>query len=1102
MLFLSPIFFTDFAGIGLSTGDPVVDNVDNPSSMQLAGTSTTWHDDCSSTVGWISQSTSSGFDPKHTILESGSLSSSGGYFSVTGIADPVTERKGPLYIKELSEGVSISSIELFQAEVEFTYYSNTYGFLSVYLFDESKQKAVMLRLHDAWAASESHPESAYFDPGEAGDGTLHYEILFGSWTGFLRFWYDESTGAIVGELDDGTPNQAILKTSGTFDTGRSIKYIGIQWSRHPGLPYNSDAYRLLDVQLTYEKTHPASDWLTGWMNRKSHEILGTPGTGVNYQVPIIVNFGSGTDSNNSVYCDFNCQPDFDDIRFTRSDGSTLLDYWRESYFDSDNGTFWVEIKDNLDSNVSIYIYYGNTDSTTTSNGDATFVFFDDFDDGSIDANKWETYGPWTESGGVASFSIAGTGGTSVLPDLMSDDAWDMRNKSIVSRWRVNALTVNREWGVSCADTVGDDHTRLAYFLALNTSGNDNVRSYYDTNAASGYDYYNLIIGQYPPSVFMKTEFVSTPNNVTKNSWVLDGNVLDTYSGTSFDSTPQRIFLGFYVHGYTNTLDSGNLEMEFDWVYLRNQVGLELAHGAWGELESEPSDGLGWLSGWEFRKEHQIEGSAGAGTNYQIRIAVHFGSGIDNGEDVYCNGYCRPDFADIRFTDNDGSTILDHWQVPSVSSTEASFWVEIRDTLDHNQSIYIYYGNPGAPDTSNGDETFTFFDDFEDSLDVQKWETLNGSISTSNGNLVLEGNSTTRGFIEGNVAFGPGHALHSRALGSDTMLDNMHWCSARESGNWDNRVDLYGRVALNEIYLETWNDGALERTQVDVSSLNSWHEYFWTWEVGVARAYQDSTLYVTHNTEIPTMDLEVIFLEGNIESDAVYVDWVFVRRFASVEPTHDVWSALETAFSLNSPPDVTYEAGTTSNSVVWTASSEQPHSYVTLLDGVQQQNNTWDGSNIILSVDGLDPGLYNYTLIVSNLFGFTRNDSVFVVVEDTTEPVLTHPDDVEYTEGDQGNEITWTLNDLYPDRYQIHLDGELLQAGAWNSTGESLILSVDGFLVGIYNVSISAIDGSGNSAVDYVTVTVQPIFPIMIIIMAGGVVAVVIIGAVVCRMKKS
>ncbi len=301
-------------------------------------TTTTWHDDCSSADGWTFMNESSGFDPKHTSMDSGTLSSTGGYLVVTGIADPVTERKGPLFIKELGDSVSINAIEMFQAEVQFTYLSDTFGFLSVYLFDENKQKAVMLRLHDAWAASESHPESVYFSPGEAGDGTVHDEILFGSWSGFLRFRYDESTGSLVGELDDGTPNSATLKTSGNFDPYRAIKYIGIQWSRHPGANYNGDTYRLLDVQLTYDyrKTvswyHDCSNatgftyndsWNINWMtwdiqngtfasDGSTLSVTNVP-TGVNYHGPVfeyelqetlrirdIENFSAILDADNSL----------------------------------------------------------------------------------------------------------------------------------------------------------------------------------------------------------------------------------------------------------------------------------------------------------------------------------------------------------------------------------------------------------------------------------------------------------------------------------------------------------------------------------------------------------------------------------------------------------------------------------------------------------------------------------------------------------------------------------------------------------------------------------------------------------------------------------
>jgi len=68
----------------------------------------------------------------------------------------------------------------------------------------------------------------------------------------------------------------------------------------------------------------------------------------------------------------------------------------------------------------------------------------------------------------------------------------------------------------------------------------------------------------------------------------------------------------------------------------------------------------WLSGWQYRKSHVIESASGAGTNYQVRIKVHYGSGTDSGEDVYLNSHCRTDFGDVRFTDDDGVTLLDYW----------------------------------------------------------------------------------------------------------------------------------------------------------------------------------------------------------------------------------------------------------------------------------------------------------------------------------------------------------------------------------------------------------------------------------------------------------
>lgn len=117
----------------------------------------------------------------------------------------------------------------------------------------------------------------------------------------------------------------------------------------------------------------------------------------------------------------------------------------------------------------------------------------------------------------------------------------------------------------------------------------------------------------------------------------------------------------------------------------------------------------WYStSWTYRKSHVIEHSAGAGTNYQIRLLVYYGSGGDSGGTVYLSGECQPDFDDIRFTDDDGETLLDYWRESKSDYGSAVFWVEIKDDLSAtDRTFYMYYGNAGAGTTSNFDATFIF-----------------------------------------------------------------------------------------------------------------------------------------------------------------------------------------------------------------------------------------------------------------------------------------------------------------------------------------------------------------------------------------------------------
>lgn len=127
----------------------------------------------------------------------------------------------------------------------------------------------------------------------------------------------------------------------------------------------------------------------------------------------------------------------------------------------------------------------------------------------------------------------------------------------------------------------------------------------------------------------------------------------------------------------------------------------------------------WLTGWEYRKSHTINPAAGAGTDYQIKVTVNYGSGTDNAATVYLNGHGRDDFADIRFTTSDATTQLSYWMENFVESNYAVFWVKVTDNLSINPAtIYMYYGNPTATTTSNGQATFIMFQDIVSNIQTQ------------------------------------------------------------------------------------------------------------------------------------------------------------------------------------------------------------------------------------------------------------------------------------------------------------------------------------------------------------------------------------------------
>ncbi|GAG18290.1 unnamed protein product, partial [marine sediment metagenome] len=125
------------------------------------------------------------------------------------------------------------------------------------------------------------------------------------------------------------------------------------------------------------------------------------------------------------------ESDCSDIRFT--DDSTnwndhnwdhSYSYWIESGCNTSATKIWVKVPSiSASSQKTIYMYYGNASATSQSNGDNTFIAFDDFESG---AEGDALADGWTIVAGTCEYDDAQAWGGSQSGGFLGDVAADSR----------------------------------------------------------------------------------------------------------------------------------------------------------------------------------------------------------------------------------------------------------------------------------------------------------------------------------------------------------------------------------------------------------------------------------------------------------------------------------------------------------------------------------------------------------------------------------------------------------------------------------------------------------------------------------------------------
>ncbi|HME51096.1 MAG TPA: hypothetical protein VKM55_02655 [Candidatus Lokiarchaeia archaeon] len=205
---------------------------------------------------------------------------------------------------------------------------------------------------------------------------------------------------------------------------------------------------------------------------------------------------------------------------------------------------------------------------------------------------------------------------------------------------------------------------------------------------------------------------------------------------------------------------------------------------------------------------------------------------------------------------------------------------------------------------------------------------------------------------------------------------------------------------------------------------------------------------------------------------------------SVQDTVIVTVNVNTGLFITHPPDITYNQGAMWNSISWTITtnaSTNNASYAVYCNGTQITTGAWtSGTPVIIYIDKLAiSGIYNYTIIANDGLGGSLQDTVMVTLIATVNTwlTITHPSDIIYNEWATGNSISWIINSSNHEvmtntkEYVIYRNGTRVANGSWLYDAP-VTFTIGDLAIGIYNYTIVAIDGIGDSVQSTVLVTVR------------------------------
>jgi len=736
-------------------------------------------------------------------------------------------------------------------------------------------------------------------------------------------------------------------------------------------------------------------WLTGYSYRKAITIDHTYADSDLTDFPLYVKISADADIGDGALATGY------DIRFTTSDGSTIMPYERMSWTGGGGAdvtaNFWVKVPTVAGaSNTIIYIYYGDADAV--DGNDATNVW---------DANYvgvWHLQESGTGSSGDYKDSTSNNNDststanqpTRVTGKFGYAQSFDGTNDQIIipnSTSLQNLTSLTMEMVVNIQGFAnGTDWNGFMMKGAYNNNGygflcNDDANGLREY--VPGIGYLGITGGFSTPAW---CNLVGT-GSATELRTYKNGISLGSSAGGTIAPGAEDFAIGSQTNGayYTQELvqevriskSVRTIEwLKFQWANF-NEADNELTFA---------TEEINWED-WGHRKaitiDHTYADSDLTGFPLYVKIAADA-----NMTEALATGY------DIRFTTSDGATTMPYermsWSGGNGSAVTADFWVKVPTIAGaSNTTIYIVWGLAGAPDGNDptnvwdsnyvgvrhmqesGDGTA---DEFKDSTANANHGTGGDGASGDTPDRVAGKIGYAQDFVKANTDFirTTDSVTHNIGTGDFTMEAwakpdevNAAWYTLTSSGNYLPALYLTYDSANHRIG-EYWESGGGQET-ADLTPDTNWQFVAMKRTSGTETFFRNTTKSATTKDRSTSSMANADFMIGYDGLTSECMNGLIQEVRFSKNARSDAWLKFEAA-NMDSTGEADYEISFASEETPVVANTVPSITSGPSDGGSSSGTPTHAGSNVTFTATATDSESDNYYLAICTTNAVTTGNA--------------------------------------------------------------------------------------------------------------------------------